>query len=95
MVAIELDLEKVNTYFIYQWFLNKKEYLASNAVGSAQPSLSMQFFRELKFDLPQKEIQDKFEMYQNDLDNIKNSLSLLSEENSNLSKSIFNKILGV
>lgn len=95
LVAIELDLEKVNTYFIYQWFLNKKEYLASNAVGSAQPSLSMQFFRELKFDLPQKEIQDKFEMYQNDLDNIKNSLSLLSEENSNLSKSIFNKILGV
>ena len=95
LVAIEIDSDKVNNYFIYQWFLNKKEYLESNATGSVIPSLSMQFFRELKIDLPQKEVQDKFEMYQNDLHNIKNSLVLLSEENGNLSKSIFNKIVGV
>jgi restriction endonuclease S subunit len=55
------------------------------------PSLSISFLKDLKIDLPPKEEQDKFEMYQNDLNNIKKSLYLLTEENKNLTKSIFNQ----
>lgn len=55
------------------------------------PSLSISFLKDLKIDLPPKEEQDKFEMYQNDLNNIKKNLYLLTEENQNLTKSIFNQ----
>ena len=70
---------------------NIQEYLEVNSTGGTMPSLSMSFLRELKIDLPPKEVQDKFEMYQNDLNYNKNDLSLLTQKNQNLSKSIFNQ----
>ena len=91
LIAIEVDTNKANAYFIYQWLLSKKEYLDANATGMTIPSLSISFLRELKIELPPKEIQDRFEMYQNDLNNIKNDLNLLTQKNQNLSKSIFNQ----
>ena len=91
LIAIEVDTKKANPYFLYHWLLNKKEYLEVNSTGGTMPSLSMSFLRELKIDLPPKEVQDKFEMYQNDLNYIKNDLSLLTQKNQNLSKSIFNQ----
>jgi hypothetical protein len=91
LVAIEVDTNKAKPYFVYQWFLNKKEYLEANAVGASIASLSMAFIKELKIDLPSIETQNKFEDYKNDLDNIKQTLSKLSDENQNLSKSIFNQ----
>ena len=71
--------------------LSKKQYLDANGTGMTIPSLSISFLRELKIELPPKEIQDRFEMYQNDLNNIKNDLNLLTQKNQNLSKSIFNQ----
>jgi len=91
LVAIEVDTNRVNPYFIYQWFLNKKEYFEANAVGVTISSLSTAFIKELKIDLPAVKIQNKFEIYKNDLDNIKQTLSKLNDENQNLSKSIFNQ----
>lgn len=89
LIAINVDTSKVNTYFIYQWFLSNREYLESNATGSTIPSLNMSFLKNLKIELPSKEIQDKFESYQDDLNIVKNSLSILEEANQDLSKSIF------
>jgi restriction endonuclease S subunit len=91
LVAIEVDKNKAKPYFVYQWFLNKKEYFEANAVGATIASLSTAFIKELKIDLPPIETQNKFEKYKNDLDNIKQTLSKLSDENQNLSKSIFNQ----
>lgn len=91
LVAIEVDKNKAKPYFVYQWFLNKKEYFEANAVGATIASLSTAFIKELKIDLPPIETQNKFEEYKNDLDNIKQTLSKLSDENQNLSKSIFNQ----
>ena len=91
LVAIEVDTNKAKPYFVYQWFLNKKEYFEANAVGATIASLSMSFIKELKIDLPPIETQNQFEEYKNDLDNIKQILSKLNDENQNLSKSIFNQ----
>lgn len=91
LIAIEVDTNKTNPYFLYHWLLNKKEYFESNATGMTIPSLSISFLKDLKIDLPPKEEQDKFEIYQNDLNNIKKNLYLLTEENQNLTKSIFNQ----
>lgn len=91
LIAIEVDTNKVNPYFLYHWLLNKKEYFEANATGTIIPSLSISFLKDLKIDLPPKEVQDKFEIYQNDLNNIKKNLYLLTEENQNLTKSIFNQ----
>jgi type I restriction enzyme S subunit len=91
LVAIQVDNDKANPYFVYQWFSNKKEYFEANAVGTTIASLSTIFIKELKIDLPPIEAQYKFEKYKNDLDNIKRTLSKLSDENQNLSKSIFNQ----
>lgn len=91
LVAIEVDIDKAKPYFVYQWFLNKKEYFEANAVGATIASLSMAFIKELKIDLPSIETQNQFEEYKNDLDNIKQTLSKLNDENQNLSKSIFNQ----
>ena len=91
LVAIEVDTNKAKPYFVYQWFLNKKEYFEANAVGVTIASLSMSFIKELKIDLPPIETQNQFEEYKNDLDNIKQILSKLNDENQNLSKSIFNQ----
>ena len=91
LVAIEVNTNKAKPYFVYQWFLNNKEYLEANAVGATIASLSMAFIKELKIDLPPIETQNKFENYKNDLDNIKQTLSKLNDENQNLSKSIFNQ----
>ncbi|MCK9328659.1 MAG: restriction endonuclease subunit S [Candidatus Cloacimonetes bacterium] len=91
LVAIEVDINKAKPYFVYQWFLNKKEYFEANAVGATIASLSTAFIKELKIDLPPIETQNQFEEYKNDLDNIKQTLSKLNDENQNLSKSIFNQ----
>jgi len=91
LVAIEVNTEKAKPYFVYQWFLNKKEYFEANAVGATIASLSTAFIKELKIDLPPIETQNQFEEYKNDLDNIKQTLSKLNDENQNLSKSIFNQ----
>ena len=80
--AIKIDLDYFLKYSI------KKEYLEANTTGMTIPSLSISFLRELKIELPPKEIQDRFEMYQNDLNNIKNDLNLLTQKNQNLSKPV-------
>ena len=91
LVAIEIDSYKANPYFIYQWLLNKKEYFEANAVGTSQKSINTNFLKELKIKLSSREIQDKFEIYKNDFDNIKQTLSKLNDENQDLSKSIFSQ----
>lgn len=91
LVAIEICTDQVKPYFLYQWFLNKKEYFEANAVGATIASLSIAFIKELKIDLPSIETQNQFEEYKNDLDNIKQTVSKLSDENQNLSQSIFNQ----
>lgn len=91
LIGIEIDEYRINAYFIYQWFFNRREFFEANAIGSMQKFLSNSFIRRLRINLPHKEVQDSFERYKNDFNNLKQILSYLNEKYENLSKSIFNQ----
>jgi len=89
LVAFQIDTEKINSTYLYQWLHKRKKFFNTIATGSTIKSVSLQYLRDLEIELPSIEVQNKYANLHKTIDDARLKTINLLQNSDELSSSLF------